>query len=158
MAEYDLIIIGGGAGAFSAAIKANEIGAKTLIVNGGLPLGGTCVNVGCVPSKMLLWAGELIHLAKNHNIPGIDLEVKKFDFATIVQHELNLVKKLRSEKYEKVLAHLKHVTYIEGMATFVSPNEIEIVETSPAKDSTVKKNILPISLLSQQARLPSFHQ
>jgi len=47
MEEYDLIIIGGGAGAFAAAIKADELGAKTLMINQGLPLGGICVNVGC---------------------------------------------------------------------------------------------------------------
>jgi mercuric reductase len=126
MNEYDLIIIGGGAGAFAAAIKANELGAKTLMVNKGLPLGGTCVNVGCVPSKTLLWAGEIMHQAKNHGIPGIDIEVKNFDFATVVQHELDLVEKLRNEKYEKVLSQLENVTHIEGKATFVSPNEIDI--------------------------------
>ncbi|MBI2103755.1 mercury(II) reductase [Candidatus Woesebacteria bacterium] len=126
MNEYDSIIIGGGAGAFASAIKANELGAKTLMVNRGLPLGGTCVNVGCVPSKTLLWAGEVMHLAKNHNIPGIDIEVKNFDFATVVQHELDLVAKLRDEKYEKVLKQLENVTHIEGSAVFVSPNEIEV--------------------------------
>lgn len=46
MQTFDLIIVGGGAGAFAAAIKANQLGAKTLMVNSGLPLGGTCVNVG----------------------------------------------------------------------------------------------------------------
>lgn len=123
---FDLIIIGGGAGAFAAAIKANELGAKTLLVNKGLPLGGTCVNVGCVPSKTLLWAGEVMHLARNHKIPGIDIEVKRFDFAQIVQHELDLVEKLRAEKYEKILNGLESVTYLEGQATFVSPYEIEV--------------------------------
>ncbi|MBI2600762.1 mercury(II) reductase [Candidatus Daviesbacteria bacterium] len=126
MEQYDLIVIGGGAGAFSAAIKTNELGAKTLMVNKGLPLGGTCVNVGCVPSKTLLWAGEIMHLAKNHNIPGIDIEVKNFDFATVLQHELDLVDKLRTEKYEKVLESLEHVTHIEGKASFLSPNEVEV--------------------------------
>lgn len=55
MKKSDLIIIGGGAGAFAAAIKTNDLNAKTLLVNDGLPLGGTCVNVGCFPSKTLLW-------------------------------------------------------------------------------------------------------
>lgn len=126
MEEYNLIIIGGGAGAFASAIKANELKTKTLMVNQGLPLGGTCVNVGCVPSKTLLWAGEVMHLAKNHNIPGIDIEVKNFDFAQVVQHELDLVTKLREEKYEKVLSQLENVTHAEGKAQFVSPNEIEV--------------------------------
>jgi len=126
MNKFDLIIIGGGAGAFAAAIKANEFGAKTLMVNKGLPLGGTCVNVGCVPSKTLLWAGEVMHQAKYHSIPGLDIEVKNFDFATVVQHELDLVNKLRSEKYEKVLSNLEHVTHLDGKASFVSANEIEV--------------------------------
>lgn len=123
---FDLVIIGGGAGAFAAAIYANQLGAKTLMVNYGLPLGGTCVNVGCVPSKTLLWAGEVMHLAKNHNIPGIDIEVKNFDFAKTVQHEIDLVDKLRDKKYQKVLSQLENVTHLEERAGFVSPNEIEV--------------------------------
>lgn len=62
--DFNLVIIGGGAGAFAAAIRANELGAKTALVNAGLPLGGTCVNVGCVPSKTLLYAGEVLHALK----------------------------------------------------------------------------------------------
>ncbi len=77
MKTFDLIIIGGGAGAFASAIRANELKAKTAMINTGLPLGGTCVNVGCVPSKKLLWAGEVMHLVKNHKIPGIEIEVKQ---------------------------------------------------------------------------------
>jgi pyruvate/2-oxoglutarate dehydrogenase complex dihydrolipoamide dehydrogenase (E3) component len=64
MKRFDLIIVGGGAGGFAAAIKANDLGARTALVNAGLPLGGTCVNVGCVPSKTLLWAAEVLHLAR----------------------------------------------------------------------------------------------
>ena len=139
MEEYDLIIIGGGAGAFAAAIKANELGAKTLMVNQGLPLGGTCVNVGCVPSKTLLWAGEVMHQAKHHGIPGIDIEVKDFDFAIVVQHELDLVSKLRAEKYEKVLNGLENVTHIEGKVSFVSPNEVETDGPAFAKATAGKQ-------------------
>ncbi|HEX9721826.1 MAG TPA: mercury(II) reductase [Candidatus Paceibacterota bacterium] len=126
MKTFDLIIIGGGAGAFAAAIRANELQAKTAMVNIGLPLGGTCVNVGCVPSKALLWAGETLHHAKHHGIPGVELEVKSFDFQKVVQDELALVEKLRQEKYEKVLKYLENVTVIEGKAKFVSPTEVEI--------------------------------
>lgn len=124
--QYDLIILGGGAGAFAAAIKANELKKKTAIINAGLPLGGTCVNVGCVPSKKLLWAGEVLHQTQNHNIPGIDIEVKNFDFNKVVQDELNLVSMLQKEKYEKVLENLQFITVIEGKARFVSKNEIKV--------------------------------
>ncbi|MBI5023031.1 MAG: mercury(II) reductase [Candidatus Magasanikbacteria bacterium] len=126
MNRYNLIIIGGGAGAFAAAIRANELKAKTAIVNAGLPIGGTCVNVGCVPSKILLYAGEVLHHAKHHGIPGVELEVKNFDFQKVVQDELSLVEKLRQEKYEKVLKNLEYVTLVEGKAKFVSQNEVEV--------------------------------
>tara|TARA_B100000745_G_scaffold126015_1_gene82106 strand:- start:1532 stop:2932 length:1401 start_codon:yes stop_codon:yes gene_type:complete len=125
MKNFDLIIIGGGAGAFAAAIRANELKAKTALINAGLPLGGTCVNVGCVPSKTLLYAGEILHHAK-HNVPGVELAVKNFNFQKVVQDELSLVEKLRQEKYEKVLKNLEHVTAIEGKVKFVSQNEVGV--------------------------------
>lgn len=69
MRHFDLIILGGGAGGFAAAIKANDLGARATLINAGLALGGTCVNVGCVPSKTLLWAAEVFYAAKHHGIP-----------------------------------------------------------------------------------------
>ena len=126
MKTFDLIIIGGGAGSFAASIRADELGAKTALINAGLPLGGTCVNVGCIPSKTLLWAGETMHHAKHHGIPGVDIEVKNFDFQKVVQDELSLVEEMRQEKYEKVLKNLEHVTAIEGRAKFISQNEVVV--------------------------------
>ncbi len=126
MKTFDLIIIGGGAGAFGAAIRANELQAKTAMINAGLPLGGTCVNVGCVPSKTLLYAGEILHRARNHGIPGIELDVKRFDFQKVVQDELSLVETLRKEKYSKVLKGLDYVTFLAGRARFVSPHEVTV--------------------------------
>lgn len=126
MKKFDLIIIGGGAGAFAAAIRANELKAKTAIVNTGLPIGGTCVNVGCVPSKTLLYAGEVLHHAKHNGIPGVLLEVKSFDFQKVIQDELSLVEHLRQEKYGKVLKNLEYVTLIKGKAKFISKNVVEV--------------------------------
>ncbi len=126
MKTFDLLIIGGGAGAFAAAIHAHEMKAKTAMINAGLPLGGTCVNVGCVPSKRMLRAGEILHLAQNHNFPGLKLEVKQFDFQTLIQDQLNLVSRMRQKKYEKVLGGLASVTFIEGKARFISENEIQV--------------------------------
>jgi len=109
--KYDLIIIGAGSGGFASAIQANELGLKTLMINSGLPIGGTCVNVGCVPSK------ALIHYAKNKNL----------NFSQAIEKELALVAELRKEKYENVLKSLKNVEFIEGKAKFVSENEIEVL-------------------------------
>jgi mercuric reductase len=124
--SFDLVIVGGGAAAFGAAINANDLGAQTALVNRGLPLGGTCVNVGCVPSKTLLWAGEVLHLARTHGIPGIDVAIGGIDFGAIVRDELALVERLRREKYENVLRHLEHVSFIDGQARFTSGREIEV--------------------------------
>jgi len=126
MKNFDLIIIGGGAGAFAAAIRANELKAKTVMINAGLPLGGTCVNVGCVPSKRLLRAGEILHLAHNHEIPGIELAVEKFDFRTLIEDELDLVSRMRQEKYAKVMAGLEDVILVEGYAKFISDTEVRV--------------------------------
>lgn len=137
MEHYDLAIIGGGAGAFAAAIKANELGAKTAFINEGLPLGGTCVNVGCVPSKTLLHAAELVHTAKHHNVPGIELAVNTADYAAVVADEMALVEKLRAEKYEQVLDGLQNVTLIEGKATFVSSNAVKVSEQQITADKFI---------------------
>lgn len=126
MKTFDLIIIGGGAGAFAAAIRADELKAKTAMINAGLPLGGTCVNVGCVPSKTLIYAAEVLYRSQNHGIPGIELGLKNFDFQKVIQDELSLVEKLRQEKYEKILPYLKNVASLEGRAVFVSKNEVEV--------------------------------
>jgi len=136
--NFDLIIIGGGAGAFAAAIRANELGAKTALINSGLPWGGTCVNVGCVPSKTLLYAGEILHHAKHHGVAGVELEVKNFDFQNVIQYELSLVERLRQEKYEKVLKYLEHVAVIEGKAKFVSQNEVEVYPVRNSEGSQRK--------------------
>jgi mercuric reductase len=126
MKTFDLIIIGGGAGAFAAAIRAAELKAQAVIVNAGLPLGGTCVNVGCIPSKRLLWAAQIMHMAKNHRMPGIDLQLKGFDFQTVIRDELDLVARMRREKYEKVPHGLEKVTFLEGYAKFTSGNEVRV--------------------------------
>ncbi|MBW2096876.1 MAG: FAD-dependent oxidoreductase, partial [Deltaproteobacteria bacterium] len=123
---FDLIIVGGGAGAFAAAIEANDHQAKTLMVNAGLPLGGTCVNVGCVPSKRLLLAAEMLHMARSRTIPGIKLDVGAFDFEKLIDDELDLVSRMQREKYHDVLKKLDAVTFVEGYARFVAENEIEV--------------------------------
>ncbi|MGB9678337.1 MAG: FAD-dependent oxidoreductase, partial [Candidatus Ratteibacteria bacterium] len=123
---YDLIILGGGAAGFAAAIRSDELGARTLMVNSGLPIGGTCVNVGCVPSKRLLWAGEILHSLTNHKMAGIKAEIKKIDFSKIIQDEINLEERMRDEKYQKVLLNLKNVEFKEGRAFFISDDEIEV--------------------------------
>lgn len=138
--KFDLIIIGGGAAGFAAAIKADELGAKTLMVNTGLPMGGTCVNVGCVPSKRLLHIAEILHLVRKSSVKGIEVSLNNFEFSKAVQDELDLVEVLRKEKYEKVLANLRNLEYIEGKARFLSEKEVSV----GGKNYTGEKFILSV--------------
>ena len=123
---FDLIIIGGGSAAFAAAIRADELGLSTLMVNDGLPTGGTCVNVGCVPSKMLIRAAEQAYHAKNSAfsgvaVRGVDLNIKK-----IIEQKRELVGDLRHKKYEDILKGLEHVRFVKGHATFVDEKTIQV--------------------------------
>ncbi len=94
----NLIIIGGGSAGFAAAIKANDLGAKVTMINAGLPLGGTCVNVGCVPSKTLIRAGETLYRASHNHFEGIQTEGRINDFKAVTKQKQNLVETLRQKK------------------------------------------------------------
>jgi mercuric reductase len=122
--HFDLIIIGGGSAATSASIRANELGLTTLLVNGGLPIGGTCVNVGCVPSKFLIRAAESIHTSSNSKFKGITPSKPDVDFKKIIQQKKELVAELQQKKYIDILQTLENVKVLEGIAEFVDEKTI----------------------------------
>lgn len=121
-----LLIIGGGSAAFSAAIRASELGAKVTIINDGLPIGGTCVNAGCVPSKTLIRAAEARHRATRHNFRGIEARSGAADFREVIAQKRELVSELRKAKYLDVLERLPGVRFIEGRARLKSASGIEV--------------------------------
>lgn len=88
--DYDYIIIGSGGAAFSSAIEAVTLNAKVAMIERGT-VGGTCVNVGCVPSKTLLRAGEINHLAKNNPFVGLHTSASNVDLAPLVKQKNDLV-------------------------------------------------------------------
>ena len=116
--QFDLIIIGGGSAAFSAAIKAESLGLSTLMVNGGLDFGGTCVNVGCVPSKNLIRAGESAYHATHSNFEGIKPKGVDIDFAQIIKDKKKLVATLQEKKYMDVVSDFENLKMITGWAEF----------------------------------------
>ena len=124
--HFDLIIIGGGSAAFSAAIKANELGLTTLMVNAGLDFGGTCVNVGCVPSKMLIRAGETAYHATHSNFAGIKPKGVDIDFAQVIKDKKQLVKTLQQKKYMDVVSDFENLQMIEGWAEFIDDKTIMV--------------------------------
>lgn len=122
--HYDLIIIGGGSAAFSAAIKAESLGLTTLMVNAGLDFGGTCVNVGCVPSKNLIRAAETVYHATHSNFKGIRPKGADVDFAQIIKDKKALVATLQQQKYMDVVSDFKYLTMLKGWAEFVDKKTI----------------------------------
>jgi len=122
--RFDLIIIGGGSGAFAAAITAEEKGAKVAIINAGLPIGGTCVNVGCVPSKNLIRAAESVHRASSSAFNGIEPVAPKVNFREIIQGKKELVSQLRQKKYVDVVENKKNIRIIEGWAKFLDSTSV----------------------------------
>ena len=116
--HFDLIIIGGGSAALSVAIKAESLGLSTLMVNGGLDFGGTCVNVGCVPSKNLIRAGETAYHATHSNFAGIKPKGVDIDFAQVIKDKKKLVATLQEKKYMDVVSDFENLKMIAGWAEF----------------------------------------
>ncbi|MFQ5758647.1 MAG: FAD-dependent oxidoreductase, partial [Candidatus Bathyarchaeia archaeon] len=125
MEEYNLVILGGGSAAFAAAIKASEIDAKFVIIESGT-LGGTCVNVGCVPSKHLLSVGDAYYYSKNHGFRGIKTGETSVDFSEVIQQKDGIVQSLRKRKYIDVLENLPGATFIKGKGVFTSQNKVAV--------------------------------
>jgi mercuric reductase len=127
MNKFDLIIIGGGAAAFAAATKASELGAKAVIINSGLPLGGTCVNVGCVPTKVLLEIGSEYYYPKHPRFRAVkNGHSMSFSFKDAIREKDEMVNALRKSNYIQVAEGLAGITVIEGRARFVSPKQVEV--------------------------------
>merc|ERR1712025_1548211 len=111
-----LVIIGGGSAAFAAATAAAPLASSVHIVNKGLPMGGCCVNVGCVPSKFLIQAS---HITSPHNANppyrGFCNALNRVsDFAALTTQNRALTESLRQEKYANIIAGFDNVEYVEG--------------------------------------------
>jgi mercuric reductase len=120
-----LLIVGGGSAAFAAAIEAESLGARVTIVNDGLPMGGTCVNVGCVPSKFLLRAAEAHHAPAHHGFQGVEAD-RQLDYRQVVQQKRGLVDELQTAKYADIIDGLDAVTYRQAEARFVGPDAVAV--------------------------------
>ena len=113
---YDLAVIGAGSAGFSAAITAAEQGAHVALIGHGT-IGGTCVNIGCVPSKTLIRAAETLHQASAaKRFAGISARAHVDDWRAVLQHKDELVAGLRQTKYADLLPAYNGITYIEGKA------------------------------------------
>ena len=123
---YDLAVIGAGSAGFSAAITAADAGARVALIGEGT-IGGTCVNVGCVPSKALIRAVESLHHARAADrFDGIEASARVTDWSATVAQKQALVEELRAAKYADVLPRHENVDYIEGRASFDDESRLTV--------------------------------
>jgi mercuric reductase len=134
--DFDLLVIGGGSGGFAAAITASGLGKRVGMINGGT-IGGTCVNIGCVPSKALIRAAEAWHSAGHHPFKGATTTQANLDWATIRAEKDTLVGNLRQSKYVDVLDAYPNVTYIEGYAVFQEDGSVQVGDVRYTADRYV---------------------
>jgi mercuric reductase len=125
--DHDLLVIGGGSAGFAAAIRGAELGARVGLVNdGAIGLGGTCVNIGCVPSKTLIRTAEAWHKAGHHPFAGVHTQQVSLDWRRVIGQKDELVAELRQAKYADVLAAYPEITLIEGQARFTGDGTVAV--------------------------------
>ena len=151
MENFDLIVIGGGPGGYVCAIRASQLGLKTACVESRGALGGTCLNVGCIPSKSLLNLSENFSKAKkDFRNQGIEIEGVKLNIEKMMSNKNKSVQVLT--KGVEFLFKKNKVTYIKGKGVLFSKNDVVVYENNK-KTSYKAKNIV-IATGSSVASLP----
>ena len=151
MENFDLIVIGGGPGGYVCAIRAAQLGLKTACVESRGALGGTCLNVGCIPSKSLLNLSENFHKAKkDFNNQGIEIEGIKLNIEKMMSNKNKSIQVLT--KGVEFLFKKNKVTYIKGKGVLFSKNDIIVYENN--KKTNYKAKNIVIATGSSVASLP----
>ena len=141
MDNFDLIVIGGGPGGYVCAIRAAQLGLKTACVESRGTLGGTCLNVGCIPSKSLLNLSENFHKAKkDFNKQGIEIDGIKLNIEKMMSNKNKSVQVLT--KGVEFLFKKNKVTYIKGKGVLFSKNDIVVYENNKRTNYKAKNIVI----------------
>ena len=152
--KYDVTIIGSGPGGYVAAIRAAQLGLKTAIIEKYATLGGTCLNVGCIPSKALLDSSEHYHTAQKHfQEHGIDIDTPKVNFEQMINRKRDVVSKTCDGvaylmKKNKIDVH-------QGHGSFIDKNNIK-VRTEDGKETNIETDKVIIATGSKPTIFPFF--
>lgn len=135
-----IIVIGGGPGGYVAAIRAAQLGAKVTLIERE-HLGGTCLNIGCIPTKCLLHSAELVEDIKNQ---GKDIGVKvtgvEVDFPQVIAHKNDISKKLTMGV--KSLLKMNKVTVVDGEAAFIGPKKLSVKKADGSREEMTADAII----------------
>ena len=149
--EFDLVVIGAGPGGYTAAIRAAQLGMTTAIVEKGKTLGGTCLNVGCIPSKALLSSTELYHEAqKQFAVHGISTEGLSMDVGKMMKRKDGVVRKM--SRGVDFLMNKNGIERVVGLGRIAGPDEVEV--TGDAGRQRLKAKRILIATGSRVAGLP----
>ena len=151
MDNFDLVVIGGGPGGYVCAIRAAQLGLKTACIESRGALGGTCLNVGCIPSKSLLNLSENFHKAKkDFNQQGIEIEGIKLNIEKMMSNKNKSVQVLT--KGVEFLFKKNKVTYLKGKGVLFSKNDITVYDNNTKKNYKTKNIVIATG--SEVASLP----
>ena len=152
MAQYDVVIIGGGPAGYNGAIRAGQLGLKVACVDKGPTLGGTCLNVGCMPSKALLHASELFEMAsKDFAGLGIDVPAPKLNLPVMMQQKQASVDQLT--KGIEFLFKKNKVDWVKGAGKIAGAGKVEVTAADGTVTTLETANIV-IATGSEPAGLP----
>jgi dihydrolipoamide dehydrogenase len=144
-----IVIVGGGPAGYVSAIRASQLGAKVTLIEKGPTLGGTCLNVGCVPSKALLMFSHYKHLLDHEFAKvGIDAQLKNFDFSRMQKEKSKIV-----ETLTQGIAYLlkkNKIRHVQGEARFIAPKKLEV------NDEVIEADYIILATGSQPISLPFF--
>ena len=142
MDNFDLIVIGAGPGGYVCAFRAAQLGLKVALIEKRASLGGTCLNVGCIPSKALLHSSEHFVWARQHAAEhGIKLGSVEIDLTTFLKRKDDVVTKLVGGVSQ--LAKARKITVVTGSASFVSPTAVRVATSAgESKDLTAKNFVI----------------
>ena len=158
--SYDLIVIGAGSAGFSASITAADAGKRVALLGHGT-IGGTCVNVGCVPSKAMIRAADAIHAARTASrFPGLSGDARVDDWTRLVTAKDDLVAALRQKKYADLLPQYENVDYIEEGAARLIKGGVQVGERTIKAPSIIiatgsRPTLPPIAGIDTVATLDS---
>ena len=141
MEQFDLIIIGSGPGGYIGAIRAAQLGLKTAVIEKDKTLGGTCLNVGCIPSKALLQSSELYHEAKHDMVNhGIELSGVKLNLDVMMSRKNKIVSDLTGGI--EFLFKKNKITHLKGVGQILTATTVEIKAADGTKQTVTAKNII----------------
>ena len=139
--DYQVVVIGSGPGGYVAAIRASQLGLKTAIVEKDKTLGGTCLNVGCIPSKALLASTEYLHFAKERfSAHGILTGEIKVDLAAMMKRKMEVVGKLTGGV--AYLMKKNKIEMVKGLGKLVDAHTVDVIDEGGAKKTLRAENII----------------